>query len=108
MSRKKILLPLIKRHTRRQALALASARRIHETLKPYMDGEWFESSTDDMLGETVLDRMRAPSRVIHNEPIAEELRRLQADKKFDAWEIHNVFPSLSPSVYATGLRLGVA
>ena len=85
----------------------AAARRIHETLKPYMDGEWFESSTDAMLGKTLLDRMHAPSRLIHNEPIAEELRRLQADKKFDAWEIHNVFPSLSASVYATGLRLGV-
>jgi glycosyltransferase involved in cell wall biosynthesis len=85
----------------------AAARRIHETLKPYMDAEWFESSTEAMLGETFLDRMHAPSRVVHNEPIAEELRRLQADRKFDAWEIHNVFPSLSASVYATGLRLRV-
>jgi len=84
-----------------------AARRIHETLKPYMDGEWFESSSGAMLGETLLDRMRAPLRVIHNEPVAEELRRLQADKKFDAWEIHNVFPALSASVYSTGLRLGV-
>ena len=51
----------------------AAARRIHETLKPYMDAEWFESSTDAMLGQTTLDLMRASSRVIHNEPIAEKL-----------------------------------
>jgi glycosyltransferase involved in cell wall biosynthesis len=85
----------------------AAARRIHETLKPYMDAEWFESSTDALLGERRLHRMLAPLRVIHNELTAEKLRRLQADKKFNAWEIHNVFPSLSASVYATGLRLGV-
>jgi len=85
----------------------AAARRIHETLKPYMDGEWFESSTDAMLGTSLPNRILAPFRVIHNERIGQELRRLQADRKFDAWEIHNVFPSLSPSVYAAGIRLGV-
>jgi glycosyltransferase involved in cell wall biosynthesis len=85
----------------------AAARRIHETLKPYMDAEWFESSTDAMLGDSLGQRLRAPFRAVHNERIAKELQRLQADKKFDAWEIHNVFPSLSPSVYATGIRLGV-
>ena len=85
----------------------AAARRIHETLKPYMDGEWLESSTEALLGNSNLDRIRAPFRVIHNERIAQELPRLQADKKFDVWEIHNVFPSLSPSVYAIGMRLGV-
>ena len=82
-------------------------RRIHETLKPYMDAEWFESSTDAMLGDSLVQRVRAPFRVVHNEHIAKQLRRLQADRKFDAWEIHNIFPSLSPSVYATGIRLGV-
>ena len=85
----------------------AAARRIHETLKPYMDAEWFESSTDEMLGHSLAQRVRAPFRAVHNERIAKELRRLQADKKFDAWEIHNIFPSLSPAVYATGIRLGV-
>jgi len=85
----------------------AAARRIHETLKPYMDGEWFESSTDAMLGTSFPARILAPFRVIHNERIGQELRRLQATRKFDAWEIHNVFPSLSPSVYAAGIRLGV-
>ena len=85
----------------------AAARRIHETLKPYMDAEWFESSTDAMLGDSLAQRVRAPFRAIHNERIAKQLRRLQADRKFDAWEIHNIFPSLSPSVYATGIRLGV-
>jgi len=85
----------------------AAARRIHETLKPYMNGEWFESSTDALLGTSLPDRILAPFRVIHNERIGQELRRLQAVKKFDAWEIHNVFPSLSPSVYAAGIGLGV-
>ena len=85
----------------------AAARRIHETLKPYMDAEWFESSTDAMLGDSLAQRVCAPFQAVHNASIARQLRRLQADRKFDAWEIHNVFPSLSPSVYATGIRLGV-
>jgi hypothetical protein len=83
----------------------AAARRIHETLKPYLDAEWLESSTDALLGKSILERIRAPFRVIHNERIAQELRRLQADKRFDVWEIHNVFPALSPSVYAKAERL---
>jgi glycosyltransferase involved in cell wall biosynthesis len=85
----------------------AAARRIHETLKPYMDAEWFESSTAEMLGGSLAQRVRAPFQAVHNESIARQLRRLQADRKFDAWEIHNIFPSLSPAVYATGIRLGV-
>jgi glycosyltransferase involved in cell wall biosynthesis len=72
-----------------------------------MDAEWFESSTDAMFGDSLAQRVRAPFRAVHNERIAKQLRRLQADRKFDAWEIHNIFPSLSPSVYATGIRLGV-
>jgi hypothetical protein len=64
----------------------AAARRIHETLKPYMDAEWFESSTDAMLGDSLAQRPCAPFRAVHNERIAKELQRLQADRKFDAWE----------------------
>jgi hypothetical protein len=32
----------------------AAARRIHETLKPYPDAEWLESSTDALLGKSIL------------------------------------------------------
>jgi hypothetical protein len=49
----------------------------------------------------------APLRVLHNVQAAREVRNLHLTHHFDAWEIHNVFPALSASIYEEAIRLGV-
>src|SRR5271166_6481261 len=46
------------------------ARRIHEDLMPWMNADWFEGSTDELLGKRVIDRLAAPLKVIHHEAAA--------------------------------------
>jgi glycosyltransferase involved in cell wall biosynthesis len=82
-------------------------RQIHEALSQCMDATWFERSSDQLLGIGMVGRVTAPGKAIYNRKVADELTSLQGQKKFDAWEIHNVFPALSPSVYETGIRLGI-
>jgi glycosyltransferase involved in cell wall biosynthesis len=85
----------------------AAARRVHTELAEFMDADWFESSTDEFLGKTLFSRLRAPVAAVHNAAIADKLRKAQRANRYAAWEVHNVFPALSPSVYATAFELGV-
>jgi glycosyltransferase involved in cell wall biosynthesis len=82
-------------------------RQIHEALSRCMDATWFERSSDQLLGKSLAGMVTAPGKAIYNREVAVELTNLQEQRKFDAWEIHNVFPALSPSVYETGIRLGI-
>jgi glycosyltransferase involved in cell wall biosynthesis len=82
------------------------ARRIHEDLMPWMNADWFEGSTDELLGKRVLDRLAAPLKVIHHEAAARRFRELTAKARYDALEIHNVLPALSPAIYDAAFKLG--
>jgi glycosyltransferase involved in cell wall biosynthesis len=83
------------------------ARKIHEDLMPWMEADWFESSTDELLGNGVAGRLAAPLKVIHHEAVAQRFRKLNRKVRYDALEIHNVLPALSPSVYAAAFDSGL-
>jgi len=83
------------------------ARRAHAELAEVMEADWFESSTAELLGKSVRSRIFAPYAAIHNSAIFERLREAQHKRQYAAWEIHNIFPALSPSVYAAAFELAV-
>jgi glycosyltransferase involved in cell wall biosynthesis len=84
-----------------------SVYRIGDALQQQHEVEYFLGSTDELLGSTPLTRVSAPFRAFHNLPVARRLQRYQEVGKFDLWQIHNVLPGLSPSVYQTAFTLGV-
>jgi glycosyltransferase involved in cell wall biosynthesis len=85
----------------------AIAKRIHRELAEVMDADWFESSTESLLGDSIAARLAAPWKVVHNGAISKQIRQLQEKHQYSAWEIHNVFPALSPVVYQAAFDMGV-
>ena len=84
-----------------------SVYRIGDALQAEHDVEYFLGSTDELLGSSPLTRISSPFRAFHNLAAARRLRRFQDVGKFDLWQIHNVLPGLSPSVYQTAFSLKV-
>jgi glycosyltransferase involved in cell wall biosynthesis len=80
------------------------ARRVHAELAEVMEADWFESSTAEFLGNSFRTRFAAPFAAIHNSSIYGRLQQAQRKHDYVAWEIHNVFPALSPSVYAAAFE----
>jgi len=85
----------------------ASVFRIGDALQEQHQVEYFFGSTVEFLGPGLSRRLTAPLRAFHDPTVAAMLRRYQELGKFDLWQIHNVIPGLSPSVYATAFRLKV-
>jgi glycosyltransferase involved in cell wall biosynthesis len=81
--------------------------RVHAELAELMEADWFESSTAEFLGKSFRSRLAAPFTAIHNSAIYKRLREAQRKRDYVAWEIHNVFPALSPSVYAAAFELDI-
>ena len=84
-----------------------SVYRIGDALQQHHEVEYFLGSTEELLGSTAFTRVSAPFRAFNNLPVARRLRRYQEVGKFDLWQVHNVLPGLSPSVYQAGFSLGV-
>ncbi len=72
---------------------------IGDALQEFVDVEYFFESSQTFVGESILSRMALPLRAWRNFVVARKLRRLQAVGRFGLWQIHNVFPALSPAVY---------
>jgi len=85
----------------------AVAKRIHQELAGLMNADWFESSTGSLLGSSFSSRLAAPWKVIHNAAVVRSLRELHERNRYCAWEIHNVFPALSPGVYQAAFDLEI-
>jgi glycosyltransferase involved in cell wall biosynthesis len=85
----------------------ASVFRIGDALQASHDVEYFFGSTEEFMGVGLGRRLTAPLRAFHDPGVAAKLRRYQELGKFDLWQIHNVIPGLSPSVYETAFRLKV-
>ena len=85
----------------------SSVFRIGDALQDFYDVEYFIGSTKDLLGSDIQSKIRAPINAYYNLPIAQRLRKYQEVGKFDIWQIHNVLPGLSPSVYQTAFDLKV-
>ena len=85
-----------------------SVGRIGDTLQQIADVEYFLTSSDQLLGGRSPEEMvKAAAYAIHNPEVARRLERYQRMGKFDVWQIHNVFPAMSPSVYALAFKMGV-
>ena len=85
-----------------------SVGRIGDTLQQIADVEYFLTSSDQLLGlKTPEDMVKAAAFAFHNPQVIERLKRYQKIGQFDIWLIHNVFPVMSPSVYALAFKLGV-
>jgi glycosyltransferase involved in cell wall biosynthesis len=84
-----------------------SVFRIGDALQQNHDAEYFIGSTNELLGGDLVDRISVPFRAFYNLPVAQRLRRYQELGKFDLWQVHNVLPGLSPSVYQTAFELKV-
>jgi glycosyltransferase involved in cell wall biosynthesis len=85
-----------------------SVGRIGDTLQQIADVEYFLTSSEQWLGRrTPEDLVKAATSAWHNVEVINRLERYQKIGRFDAWQIHNVFPVMSPSVYALAFKLGV-
>lgn len=85
-----------------------SVFRIGDTLQQMADVEYFTTSSAAWLGGGGgVDRAVAALQAMHNPQVAARLRRYQAIGRFDLWLVHNVFPAMSPSVYALAAQFGV-
>ena len=84
-----------------------SVFRIGDALQQNHEAEYFIGSTNELIGGDVMDRISVPFRAFHNLPVAQRLRRYQKLGKFDLWQVHNVLPGMSPSVYQTAFKLKV-
>jgi len=85
----------------------ASVFRIGDALQNRHQVEYFFSSTEEFMGPGLGRRLTAPLRAFHDPMVAAKLLRYQQLGEFDLWQIHNVIPGLSPSVYETAFRLKV-
>ena len=85
-----------------------SVGRIGDTLQQVADVEYFLSSSDQLLGQRMPEELvKAAAFSFYNPQVVQRLKRYQKIGKFDFWLIHNVFPAMSPSVYALAFKLGV-
>jgi glycosyltransferase involved in cell wall biosynthesis len=85
-----------------------SVGRIGDTLQQIADVEYFLVSSDQLLGRRSPEEMvKAAALAFHNPQVIRDLKHYQKIGRFDIWMIHNVFPAMSPSVYALAFKLGV-
>lgn len=77
-----------------------SVYRIGDALQELHDVEYFLSSTAEMLGQGLGAKVMMPFNAAYNRGVIQRLERFQKAGKFDVWQIHNVFPGMSPVVYA--------
>jgi glycosyltransferase involved in cell wall biosynthesis len=85
-----------------------SVGRIGDTLQQIADVEYFLTSSDQLLGRRLPEEMvKAAAFAFHNPEVVRRLERYQKIGRFDVWQIHNVFPAMSPSVYALAFKLGI-
>jgi len=84
-----------------------SVFRIGDALAGEFDVEYFIGSTKELLGSGIAQKVSTPFLAFNNLPVAHRLLKYQQIGRFDLWQIHNVFPGLSPSVYQTAFGLKV-
>ena len=82
-------------------------RTFRDASLPFHDVTDYQGSTEELLGRSFFSNLNLPLWTWHNAEVAQDLASLQNDNRFDLWVIHNVLPSLSPSVYQTAFDLKV-
>jgi glycosyltransferase involved in cell wall biosynthesis len=81
-----------------------SITRIGDAIQYLHDVDYFFYSTSQLSGEGLWDKVQIPWKSFHNAEVADGLKRLHETRKYDAWQIHNVFPAMSPVVYELALK----
>ena len=84
-----------------------SVYRIGDALQEIHDVEYFISSTADVVSENILTSWKLPLKAVHNSDVLAKLTLYQNAGRFDAWQIHNVFPIMSPVVYRKAIEWNV-
>jgi len=84
-----------------------SVTRIGDALDGIADVGYFISSSDEYVSNNYITKLKSAFSSIHNASLIKKLKAQQRIGKYDIWQIHNVFPFMSPSVYAEAFRLGV-
>jgi len=84
-----------------------SVTRIGDALDGIADVGYFISSSDQYVSNNYITKLKSAFSSIHNASLIKKLKAQQRIGKYDIWQIHNVFPFMSPSVYAEAFRLGV-
>lgn len=83
-----------------------SVYRIGDALQELHDVEYFISSTAEIMGGQ--DALWAvPWKSVYNREIDAKLKHYQEAGRFDVWQIHNIFPVMSPIVYQRALEWGI-
>jgi len=80
--------------------------RIGDAMQEFFDIEYFLSSTAEVSHDGQ-SPWRIPLKAVHNAEVDARLRRYQEVGRFDVWQIHNIFPTMSPVVYQRALEWGV-
>jgi glycosyltransferase involved in cell wall biosynthesis len=81
-----------------------SITRIGDALQALHDVDYFFYSTSQLVGEGLGTKLLLPWKSLHNAEVVSKLRHLQNSYNFDVWQIHNVFPVMSPAVYQKALE----
>ena len=78
--------------------------RIGEVLAERFDVDYFIASSEEMMKRS---RLIIPLLAYRNLPVLERLKQYQVLGRFDFWQIHNVFPAISPGAYTLAEKLDV-
>ena len=84
-----------------------SVTRIGDTMQEHFDVEYLLGSTADLKLPGLINKIKLPLRLLHNTDVQKRLLRYQKIGRFDFWQVHNVFPGMSPVVYRTAENLGI-
>ena len=85
----------------------SSVYRIGDALQQLCEVEYFLASTAEFLNTGALKKATIPARIFYNPEVLRRLRRFQGIGRFNLWQIHNVFPAMSPAVYTEAFKLGI-
>jgi glycosyltransferase involved in cell wall biosynthesis len=81
-----------------------SIHRMGDALASQHDVDYFIASTEEMMRTP---KVLLPLRIYWNGPVLELLEEQQRRGRFDFWQIHNLFPAISPGAYTLAEKLGV-
>ena len=84
-----------------------SVTRIGDALDGIADVGYFVSSSDQYLSNNYLKKLKSVFLSLHNHTLIKKIINQQKVGKYNIWQIHNVFPFMSPSVYAEAFRMGI-
>lgn len=84
-----------------------SVYRIGDALHRDFDIGFFMISSSDVFSGNPVQLGISALKAFSNWEVVSELKQYQAIGHYDFWQIHNVFPAMSPAVYSLAFELGV-